>query len=201
MTTMTPSFDPTTSFDPGMMTPTSSIALWEGSTADLTNLATGGRMTVASYRITEDGIVFASGVLSTREEVVPLWAVRDVDLTQRMTQKARGVGDLTLKIDESAAPEYGQQKLVLKSIADPQNVKRLILDQANKVRLRWNAWRQEQTIERNRAGAAQVFAGQLPTTGSADDLMVKLTKLGDMKQAGLLTDEEFAAAKAKLLGG
>lgn len=32
------------------------------------------------------------------------------------------------------------------------------------------------------------------------DLMEELSKLGDMKAAGLLTDEEFAAAKAKLLG-
>ena len=31
------------------------------------------------------------------------------------------------------------------------------------------------------------------------DLMEQLTKLGEMKGAGLLSDEEFAAAKAKLL--
>jgi hypothetical protein len=30
--------------------------------------------------------------------------------------------------------------------------------------------------------------------------MAQLAKLGEMKQAGLLSDEEFAAAKAKLLG-
>ena len=31
------------------------------------------------------------------------------------------------------------------------------------------------------------------------DVMTQLQKLADMKQAGILTDEEFAAAKAKLL--
>ena len=31
--------------------------------------------------------------------------------------------------------------------------------------------------------------------------MTQLTQLGQMKEAGLLTDEEFVAAKAKLLGG
>jgi hypothetical protein len=30
--------------------------------------------------------------------------------------------------------------------------------------------------------------------------MAQLTKLCEMKQAGLLSEEEFAAAKAKLLG-
>ena len=34
----------------------------------------------------------------------------------------------------------------------------------------------------------------------ADDTMAQLKQLADMKTSGLLTDEEFAAAKAKLLG-
>jgi hypothetical protein len=36
-------------------------------------------------------------------------------------------------------------------------------------------------------------------SGDSGDLMAQLTKLGEMKQAGLLSEEEFAAAKAKLL--
>ncbi|MBO3746820.1 SHOCT domain-containing protein [Streptosporangiaceae bacterium NEAU-GS5] len=35
--------------------------------------------------------------------------------------------------------------------------------------------------------------------GSADELMDKLGRLAEMAQQGLLTPEEFAAAKAKLL--
>jgi len=34
----------------------------------------------------------------------------------------------------------------------------------------------------------------------ADDVMGQLQRLADMKNAGLLTDAEFASAKAKLLG-
>jgi hypothetical protein len=37
-----------------------------------------------------------------------------------------------------------------------------------------------------------------PAAGSGD-LMAELQKLADMKAAGILTDDEFAAAKAKLL--
>lgn len=36
--------------------------------------------------------------------------------------------------------------------------------------------------------------------GGGDDVMAQLQKLADMKAAGLLSDEEFTAAKAKLLG-
>ena len=35
---------------------------------------------------------------------------------------------------------------------------------------------------------------------AADDTMAKLQQLAEMKAQGILTDEEFAAAKAKVLG-
>jgi soluble cytochrome b562 len=38
-----------------------------------------------------------------------------------------------------------------------------------------------------------------PAAPGGDDLMAQLQKLADMKNAGLLDDAEFAAAKAKLL--
>ncbi len=36
--------------------------------------------------------------------------------------------------------------------------------------------------------------------GGGEDLIAQLEKLGSLKAAGILSDEEFAAAKAKLLG-
>jgi len=48
------------------------------------------------------------------------------------------------------------------------------------------------------AAAAPVAAAPAPAAGG-DDMMAKLSKLADLKAAGILTDEEFAAAKAKIL--
>ncbi len=45
---------------------------------------------------------------------------------------------------------------------------------------------------------AQVDAQAAAPTGGGD-LMTELSKLSDMKNAGILTEEEFTAAKAKLL--
>lgn len=39
-----------------------------------------------------------------------------------------------------------------------------------------------------------------PPAPSVDDLHAQLMKLGELRQAGLLTDEEFAQQKARLLG-
>jgi hypothetical protein len=38
-----------------------------------------------------------------------------------------------------------------------------------------------------------------PAPAAGDDLLAQLSKLADLQAAGVLTDEEFAAAKAKLL--
>jgi hypothetical protein len=38
-----------------------------------------------------------------------------------------------------------------------------------------------------------------PAAAPADDMMAQLTQLSQLHNAGVLTDEEFAAAKAKLL--
>lgn len=47
---------------------------------------------------------------------------------------------------------------------------------------------------------AQPAPAAAPTPAPASDAVAQLKQLADMKTAGLLTDEEFAAAKAKLLG-
>lgn len=49
--------------------------------------------------------------------------------------------------------------------------------------------------------AEKQSAAAVPAPSSAgDDTMAKLQKLADMKSQGLLSDQEFAAMKGKLLG-
>jgi len=50
------------------------------------------------------------------------------------------------------------------------------------------------------APAPAAPAAAAPAADAEGDLMAQLSKLADLKAAGVLTDEEFAAAKAKLLG-
>ena len=47
---------------------------------------------------------------------------------------------------------------------------------------------------------AQQAQASMGGGGGGVDLTTELQKLGDLKAQGLLTDEEFAAAKARLLG-
>ncbi|MEU4160779.1 PH domain-containing protein [Actinoplanes sp. NPDC026670] len=196
--------------------------LWSGSSQDLTALATGGRVQTGSYTVTTDAIRFSSGVISTREEVIPIWLVVDADINQHITQRVRGVGDVVLRLDPAHAGRYGQKEILLDSVENPSEVRDLILRQANTVRRYWSQHHYQRDVELRRAGAASTnFAVMAPPNtvppvpvpvpaaepapalesapAGGGDLMAQLVKLGEMKTAGLLTDEEFAAAKAKLL--
>jgi len=64
-------------------------------------------------------------------------------------------------------------------------------------------------IQRNQQARAQTAADQqqmeadvsaLKAAPPQDDTVAQLTKLGEMRQAGLINDSEFEAAKARLLG-
>ena len=55
---------------------------------------------------------------------------------------------------------------------------------------------QEQIVAQQSQQAQSVLTGQ----GAAPDLTAQLAELAQLNASGILTDEEFAAAKAKLLG-
>ena len=71
------------------------------------------------------------------------------------------------------------------------------LDQANAEK---QAAAQQAAIDKavNERMAQQ--GASVPAQAGPDDTMAKLQKLADMKSQGLLSDQEFAAMKAKLLG-
>jgi Short C-terminal domain len=80
---------------------------------------------------------------------------------------------------------------------------------------RWAAKDEQQMYEQEQAAKAQaydqqqayaqqpVYAAPPPQAAAPaeDDTLAKLQKLGELKAAGVLTEEEFAAQKAKILGG
>ncbi|MES1171124.1 MAG: SHOCT domain-containing protein [Actinomycetota bacterium] len=57
----------------------------------------------------------------------------------------------------------------------------------------------QQQMAQMQAQQAAAPAAAPAAGGISDDVMTKLTQLAELKNAGVLSDEEFAAAKAKLL--
>jgi hypothetical protein len=63
---------------------------------------------------------------------------------------------------------------------------------------RWARQEQQQYEEQQRQMAAQAPAQAAPAA-QEEDPMAKLKQLGELHEQGVLTDQEFASAKAKIL--
>ena len=64
-----------------------------------------------------------------------------------------------------------------------------------------NAAAQQAVAQQQAAmGVAAQQAAAAPAAAGGTDLVAELQKLGALKEQGILSDDEFAAAKAKLLG-
>ena len=77
--------------------------------------------------------------------------------------------------------------------------------QANK----WSGQEEEQAAKAEAYDQQQAAAQQQayaapppqPAAPAQDDMLTQLQKLGDLKASGVLTEDEFAAQKAKILAG
>ena len=65
---------------------------------------------------------------------------------------------------------------------------------------RWSQQDEQQQAEQQQAPPPQTAPAPAPSAG-ADDRIAKLQQLADLKNQGILTDEEFATEKARILNG
>jgi membrane protease subunit (stomatin/prohibitin family) len=64
---------------------------------------------------------------------------------------------------------------------------------------RWAQQEQQQWEQEQQRMAAQAPPQQAAAPAQAADPVAELKKLGELHESGVLTDEEFAAAKAKII--
>ncbi|MCU0265120.1 MAG: PH domain-containing protein [Actinomycetia bacterium] len=192
--------------------------LWHGESKTMGSGVTGA---MARYRITRDRLWIESGLLGTTSEQVPLWAVRDVDVRQSVMNQSKDLGDLVLHLEDAAysvdpAGSFSLSGLggsarsgsvTLDNIEHPYQVYELLQPLISEARAKKLVERQTQYMHVNPGmtamgvpmGAPQPAAPAAPAA-PAVDVADQLRKLAALRDEGLLTDEEFAAQKAKLLG-
>lgn len=98
------------------------------------------------YRLTNKALYVTKGIFISTSTQTPLWAVTNVSLRREMMiqlavtmmnwrseEKQEELGDVTI---ESKHPDYtGGDAVVLKNIADPEEVRRLINEHSHRERL------------------------------------------------------------------
>lgn len=184
--------------------------LWFGESRNAATGATG--VATARYRITRDRVWIESGLLATRTESVPLWAVKDMDVRQAVWQRGTDVGDVVLVLED---PAYGAQagtfslsgavegtttgQAVLDNIPGPYAVLDLLAPLISEARQKKTVERQSQYLHVQPGVAGAAFGA--PAAPPPADPVEQLRKLAELRDAGILTEEEFAAQKAKILAG
>jgi uncharacterized membrane protein YdbT with pleckstrin-like domain len=126
-----------------------------------------------NFVITSNRLIFRQGVIGKSGVEIPLERVNNVNFSQTMFERLLGAGDLLIE----SGGEDGQQRFT--DIRHPAQVQNLIHAQM------------EGHYQRRAAYTA-------PTAGA--DVTEQLERLEGMLQRGTLTQEEFDAQKAKLLG-
>lgn len=153
------------------------------------------------YRLDEHYLYFEKGTLRTDSQQVPIANVLDVDVAQSLSQKARDVFTVSVRIQRTTGIEI----VNMDDIPNGREAQRIINESAHAARLRLqqqqNTVRYEGIPPTYTQGAAEqpVHTPPAANTGT-EDLIHQLQKLADLKAAGMLSDEEFAAAKARLIG-
>jgi hypothetical protein len=197
--------------------------LWFGTSQNPATKATG--VSKAIYRITKDKIWIDTGVLGTRSEHIPMWAIRDIDVRQNVLQRGKDIGDVALWLEDPAysvdqgnafglsgqvephgSGAHTSGEVLLDNIEGPYAVRDLLLPLVSEARTKKTIERQSQYINVNpmtqmAAGMAQPAPASAPAApaGPPVDVADQLRKLAELRDQGILTDEEFAAQKAKLL--
>jgi hypothetical protein len=185
--------------------------LWFGSSQGVG----GAAMSKATYRVTKDRVWIESGLLGTKSESVPLWSVKDLDVRQNLMQRGKDIGDVVLVLEDASygvdtgnalsfsgmaepgATAAGQ--VVLDNIEGPYAVRELLLPLISEARQKKVMERQSQFIHQVNPVVQAAPAPAAPA-GPPVDLADQLRKLATLRDDGILSEEEFAAQKAKLLG-
>jgi hypothetical protein len=168
--------------------------IWSAVGKPITGIG-GGR-----YTLTPEYLYFESGTIRTNAQQIRTHEIYDVDAKQSIPQRARSVGTITLHAKRA---DGSVEIVLLEDIANFRDGVTALNDVAYRAREALRV--REATSHVNYQGspiphAMAASTPALPDATPAADLNGELERLASFHQSGVLTDEEFTAAKRKLLG-
>lgn len=153
------------------------LLMWAGVLAGLavvTGLAVPPllRWLFTDYVLTSERIVVRRGLVAREGTEIPLESISNVLFSQSILERLLGYGDVLLE----SAGESGQSRL--QDVPDPENF-------------------QAQVYRAREARSLHFSRGGPPA--APRDVVAQLEALADLHERGKLSDDEFAAQKARLL--
>ena len=128
----------------------------------------------SNFVVTTDRVIHREGFIAKRSMEIPLEAINDVRFQQGVFERIIGAGTLVIH----SASEAGRQEFA--DVRDPETVQKTIYHQG------------ELNQERMRGTGAVV--------PQAPSMTTELQRLADLRERGVLTEDEFQEQKARILG-
>ena len=127
-----------------------------------------------NFVITSQRVIFREGIIAKKGIEIPLERVNNVNFNQGIVERILGAGDLLIE----SGGEDGKQRFT--DIRQPEAVQNLIHAQMEAV--------------------AERRAGYGRSEAAVADPMAQLERLADLLDRGVISQDEFDAQKARLLG-
>jgi len=135
----------------------------------------------SNFAVTSDRVIHRQGFIAKRSMEIPLEAINDVRFEQGILDRMVGAGTLII----SSASEFGRN--TFDDIRHPEAVQKVIYEQG------------ESNKKRMYQGSA-AGQGPPPPPPAAPSATTELERLARLRADGVLSEEEFQAQKAKILG-
>lgn len=178
--------------------------LWAATSVGLTGLQGG------HCRVTADFLYVESGTFSTQAHQVKTAQIVNVEASQSMTQKARGVGSIMVttngtppRLEIKDIQGFREGVTIINKVALAARERTRLRDLDEKLQLN----HQQQTLNINRGEQTQSMTPRIAAEIAAQtaqsagvNLNEEIERLVSLRERGALTDDEFSAAKRKLLG-
>ncbi len=143
------------------------------------------------FAVTTDRVIHREGAIAKRSMEIPLEAINDVRFEQGIFDRIVGAGSLII----SSASERGSEEF--EDIRHPEEVQKTIYHQGEMNKQRMYRGMGTPGPGDDRAGGVPPIPSTPP---GAPSVTTELERLAELRAKGVLTEEEFQAQKAKILG-
>lgn len=172
--------------------------LWVGVGKPITGLG------AVKVRLTPEYLIWETGTLRSDVQQVPLAYIIDVDAMQSMVQKSRGVGNIRVQVQRRDRVEV----VLLQDLPEHRTGVEAINEHSRRAR------HAEHRLQNTHHYAGQVPPGfpappqpqqqrqpvpPPPARPSADEIFSQIERLGELRDKGFITSEDFDAKKTELL--
>jgi membrane protein YdbS with pleckstrin-like domain len=137
------------------------------------------------FVVTSDRLIHREGWIAKHSFEIPLEAINDVRFAQGVFERIIGAGTLIVQ----SASESGREEF--KAIRNPEDVQKTIYHQGEM---------NQQRMFRPAGTMPATEPARPPTPPLAPSTVTELERLADLRAKGVLTEAEFQAQKAKILG-